>query len=202
MRRPTTGGNLSTRPFFATPSAASGVKDLPVIFDLPLPLAIKRTEEFTRYVHPLLQAYCAKCHDGQYDGDFQLVPIRGRADRTSDALRANLDATLRLIDPKNPSHSVLLSSTLRPHGRGTKPRPIFPGLKRQGLQGSGRMGQSSRGTPGRADEAAHREASPRPDRGVTKYSRSTVTARARFNATKGAAASPKHAVALPPEARP
>ena len=40
-----------------------GIKDLPVIFDLPLPLAIKRTEEFTRYVHPLLQAYCAKCHD-------------------------------------------------------------------------------------------------------------------------------------------
>ena len=34
-----------------------GVKDLPVIFDLPLPLAIKRTEEFTRYVHPLLQHY-------------------------------------------------------------------------------------------------------------------------------------------------
>ena len=104
-----------------------GVSDLPVIFDLPVPLAIKRTEEFTRYVHPLLQAHCAKCHDGQYDGEFQLVPIKSRADRTSDALRANLDATLRLIDPKNPSHSLLLSSTLRPHGRGTKPRPIFPG---------------------------------------------------------------------------
>jgi hypothetical protein len=104
-----------------------GMKDLPVIFDLPLPLAIKRTDEFNRFVHPLLQVYCAKCHDGQYDGKFQLVPIRGRADRTSDALRANLDATLQLIDPRNPSRSVLLSSTLRPHGPGVKPRPIFPG---------------------------------------------------------------------------
>jgi hypothetical protein len=104
-----------------------GMKDLPVIFDLPLPLAIKRTDEFKRFVHPVLQVYCAKCHDGQYNGQFQLVPIRGRADRTSDALRANLDATLQLIDPKNPSRSVLLSSTLRPHGPGVNPRPIFPG---------------------------------------------------------------------------
>ncbi len=104
-----------------------GVKDLPVIFDLPLPLAIKRTQEFNRIVHPVLQQYCAKCHDGQFPGKFQLVPIRGRADRTSDALRANLDATLGLIDPMIPSRSVLLSSTLRPHGAGTKPRPIFLG---------------------------------------------------------------------------
>ena len=105
---------------------ALGIRDLPVIFDLPLPLAIKRTEEFSRYVHPLLQAYCARCHDAKYDGQFQLVPIKSRADRSSTALRANLDATLRLIDPENPSHSVLLSSTLRPHGNGAK-RPIFPG---------------------------------------------------------------------------
>jgi hypothetical protein len=105
---------------------ALGIRDLPVIFDLPLPLAIKRTEEFSRYVHPLLQVYCAKCHDAQFQGQFQLVPIKSRADRSSDALRANLDATLRLIDPENPSHSVLLSSTLRPHGNGAK-RPIFPG---------------------------------------------------------------------------
>ena len=84
-----------------------------------------------RRVHPIrpspLQAYCAKCHDGAVQGQFQLVPIKSRADRTPDALRANLDATLRLIDPENPSHSVLLSSTLRPHGSGAKPRPIFSG---------------------------------------------------------------------------
>ena len=104
-----------------------GINDLPVIFDLPLPLAIKRTEEFTRFVHPVLQARCANCHDGQYDGQFQLVPIKNRADRTPNATRANLDATLRLVDPKNLSHSELLSSTLRPHGNGAKPRPIFAG---------------------------------------------------------------------------
>jgi hypothetical protein len=34
-----------------------GMKDLPVIFDLPLPLAIKRTDEFNRSVHPVLQIY-------------------------------------------------------------------------------------------------------------------------------------------------
>jgi hypothetical protein len=104
-----------------------GISDLPVIFDLPTPLAIKRSDEFYRYVHPLLQTRCARCHDGQYDGAFQLVPIKSRTDRTPDALRANLDATLRLVDPKAPSHSELLSSTLRPHGRGPRPRPIFPG---------------------------------------------------------------------------
>ena len=104
-----------------------GIDDMPVIFDLPMPLAIKRTEEFTRWVHPVLQVYCAKCHDAQHPGDFQLVPVKSRSDRSSNALRANLDATLRLVDPKNLSHSVLLSSTLRPHGNGAKPRPIFPG---------------------------------------------------------------------------
>jgi hypothetical protein len=100
---------------------------MPVIFDLPTPLAIKRANEFGRFVHPVLQAYCAKCHDDKYDGEFQLVPIRSRADGTPDAFRANLDATLRLIDPERPSKSELLSSTLRPHGDGARPRPIFPG---------------------------------------------------------------------------
>ncbi len=106
---------------------AMGISDLPVIFDLPTPLAIKRSDEFFRFVHPLLQVYCARCHDGQYDGSFQLVPIKNRTDKSRDALRANLDATLRLVDPKAPAHSELLSSTLRPHGRGPRPRPIFPG---------------------------------------------------------------------------
>jgi hypothetical protein len=104
-----------------------GISNLPVIFDLPVPLAIKRAEEFARYINPLLQANCAKCHNGEYEGSFQLVSTKSRADRTPEALRANLDATLRLVDPKNPSHSELLSSTLRAHGRGPHPRPIFPG---------------------------------------------------------------------------
>ena len=104
-----------------------GISGLPVIFDLPTPLAIRRANEFFRSVHPLLQAYCAQCHDGNYEGEFQLVPVKNRADRNPDALRANLDATLRLIDPDNPAKSELLSSTLRPHGRGPRPRAIFTG---------------------------------------------------------------------------
>lgn len=104
-----------------------GISNLPVIFDLPVPVAIKRAEEFGRYINPLLQVNCAKCHNGDYDGPFQLVPTKSRADRTPEALRANLDATLRLVDPKNPTHSELLSSTLRAHGHGPRPRPIFPG---------------------------------------------------------------------------
>ena len=72
------------------------IMGMPVIFDLPTPLAIKRTQEFINFVHPLLQAYCVKCHDGNYQGEFQLVPTKNRVDRTQDALRVNLDATLRL----------------------------------------------------------------------------------------------------------
>ena len=100
---------------------------MPVIFDLPVPLAIKRAEEFARYISPLLQENCAKCHNGEYNGEFQLVSTKTRADRTPEAFRANLDATLRLVNPKNPSRSELLSSTLRPHGLGPRKRPIFPG---------------------------------------------------------------------------
>jgi hypothetical protein len=103
------------------------INNLPVIFDLPQPLAIKRSQEFVRGVDPLLQALCTKCHNEDHDGPYQLVPIKRRVDRTPDAFRANLDATLRFIDPVNPSKSELLSSTLRPHGNGPNRRPIFPG---------------------------------------------------------------------------
>ncbi len=114
--------------------SALRISGSPVIFDLPRPLAITRTTEFAKYVHPLLQAYCAKCHNENYDGAFQLVQYRTRADQTSDALRANLDATLRLVDPENLSRSELLSSTLRPHGRGPNKRPIFPGSNDRAYQ--------------------------------------------------------------------
>ncbi len=113
---------------------AMGIQTTPVIFDLPKPLAIRRGEEFTRFVHPLLQVYCAKCHSENYEGSFQLVPVRTRAQRTPDALRANLDATLRLVDHENPAKSVLLSSALRPHGNGPNKRPIFPGSNDRAYQ--------------------------------------------------------------------
>src|SRR5262249_25318829 len=84
------------------------ISELPAIFDLPQPLAIRRADEFTRVIHPMLQSKCARCHNGNYRGEFQLVPVSSRRDQTPDALRANLEATLRLIDPLNPSRSELL----------------------------------------------------------------------------------------------
>jgi hypothetical protein len=104
-----------------------GLTGLPVIFNLPRPLAIRRAEEFARYIQPLLQIKCAKCHNAGYEGMFQLVPIATPRQQTPDALRANLDATLRLVDSENPARSELLSSTLRPHGLGARKRPIFTG---------------------------------------------------------------------------
>jgi hypothetical protein len=104
-----------------------GISDVPVIFDLPPAQAVKRADEFSRYAHPVLQAHCARCHNDQYDGEFQLVPFKTRLDRTREALAANLDATLKLVDRENPTRSDLLSCTLRPHGRGPNLRPIFQG---------------------------------------------------------------------------
>ena len=102
-----------------------GVSGLPVIFDLPPALAVKRAEQFARDVHPLLQAACVRCHNEQHTGSFQLVEVKSRRGPSGDALRANLDATLRLVDPENPARSELLSSALVPHGNRPNPRPIF-----------------------------------------------------------------------------
>jgi hypothetical protein len=85
-------------------------------------------------VHPVLQEKCAVCHNEQHDGPFQLVPIKTRVDQTPDALRANLDATLQLVDPENPAKSELLTSTLRLHGNGPRKRPIFPGSNDRSYQ--------------------------------------------------------------------
>jgi hypothetical protein len=111
-----------------------GISDLPVIFDLPTSQAVKRTDEFAHYVHPVLQAYCARCHNESYEGKFQLVQIKSKQERTRDALRANLDATLKLVDRDYPPRSELLASSLRPHGRGPNMRPIFQGSNDRAYQ--------------------------------------------------------------------
>ena len=111
-----------------------GITRLPVIFDLPQPVAIRRADEFARFIHPVLQLKCAKCHNAGYEGTFQLVPVVNPRQLTQDALRANLDATLRLIDPENPAKSELLSSTLRPHGSGQRKHPIFEGSNNRAYQ--------------------------------------------------------------------
>jgi hypothetical protein len=111
-----------------------GVSEMPIVFDLPPAQAVRRADEFARYVHPVVQLYCARCHNEQYDGTFQLIPFKARADKTRDALKANMDACLRLIDRDNPPRSELLASALRPHGRGPNKRPIFRGSNDRAYQ--------------------------------------------------------------------
>ena len=99
---------------------------LPEILDLPRAQAVKKANEFADYVQPVLQQSCARCHNEKYQGDFQLVEIKVKRDLTnSDIARANLDATLRLINPDDPARSELLSAGLVPHG-GSK-NAIFRG---------------------------------------------------------------------------
>jgi hypothetical protein len=106
---------------------ALGISTLPQIPGLPKAMAVKRAGEFARFVDPLLQQRCAKCHDEQYDGTFQLIRYKTRGDHTAEARNTNLDAVLALIDMENPAKSELLSSTLRVHGKGNHARPIFRG---------------------------------------------------------------------------
>jgi hypothetical protein len=133
VKQTAAGDGADERPGALAPAVIQGaqrermISAVPEIFDLPLPLAVKRANEFYAFVHPALQLYCAKCHDERHAGKFQLVPIKARADRTPDAMRANLDATLRIIDPENPAKSELLTSVLRNHGNGPRARPIFAG---------------------------------------------------------------------------
>jgi hypothetical protein len=126
-------GSLDTAVIYGA-RRGMGISDLPVVFDLPTSQAVKRTDEFARYVHPVLQTYCARCHNEHYDGEFQLVQVKTKQDRTRDTLRANLDATLKLIDRENPPRSDLLASSLRPHGRGPNTRPIFQGSNDRAYQ--------------------------------------------------------------------
>ncbi len=143
------------------------VMGMPVIFDLPTPLAIKRTHEFIRFVNPLLQAYCVKCHDGNYDGEFQLVPTRNRSEQTQDALRVNLDATLRLIDPENLAKSELLTTTLRPHGEGARKRPIFQGSNDRAYQILATWAQSLRSPKNAREPVRAQPGRPEPEDGET-----------------------------------
>ena len=101
-----------------------GISGLPVIFDLPPATSVLRAQQYKQYVHPVLQAYCARCHNADYPGRFQLVPTRTPRQRTPDALRANLDATLRLVDPDNLSRSEILTTVLLPHGGSVNRRPV------------------------------------------------------------------------------
>lgn len=112
----------------------AGISGLPVIFDLPPGLALQRAEQFAQSVHPILQASCAGCHNEKYPGDFRLLQARSRRDLTTVLLRANLDATLRLIDPDNPANSELFSRSLVPHGSKTQKQAMFTGANDRRFQ--------------------------------------------------------------------
>ena len=125
---------------------------LPTIFDLPTPMAVRRAQEFNRNIHPILQVHCARCHNERFRGNFQLIQVRSQHDQTPTVLRANLEATLRLIDPESPDRSELLSSALVPHG-GAGKGPIFRSPKDPSYQRISEWARSLRATrPG--DDAA------------------------------------------------
>jgi|SRR5579864_2112066 len=103
-------------PRSARSRANSGVLGLPVIFDLPPALAVRRSQEFARFVHPELQKHCAKCHNERSASNFQLIETKTRHDLSDETiLRANLEATLRLVDPQNLAQSPLLTNAVMPH---------------------------------------------------------------------------------------
>ena len=108
----------------ARPQRDLGVSGLPVIFNLPPAVAIKRAELFARDVHPILQTALLVAITSNTR---ELPARRNEVERglSGDALRANLDATLRLVDSENPARSELLSNSLVPHGNRPNPRPIF-----------------------------------------------------------------------------
>jgi hypothetical protein len=112
---------------FSHASKALGFSVLPVIFDLPPAAAVQRAEQFARFVHPVLQNACVRCHNERQDGKFQLVEVKPGRRASPDVLRANLDATLALIDPDNLPRSVILSTVVLPHGNGPNARPVFRG---------------------------------------------------------------------------
>ena len=114
-------------PSAARPGRRPAPSGPPQIFDLPPTLAVRRANEFSLHVQPVLQRVCAGCHNENHAGEFQLVQFRSKHDKTPESFRMNLDATLRLVNPENPGKSELLSSCLRPHGDGPRKRPIFLG---------------------------------------------------------------------------
>jgi hypothetical protein len=88
----------------------------PAIFDLPPVLAVKRYQEFALTVHPELQKRCAGCHHERSNLPFQLVRAVSTRDQLNDlVLRANLDATLALVDRQDPARSPLLVASVLPH---------------------------------------------------------------------------------------
>lgn len=103
------------------------VGGVPVIFDLPSALAIRRSQEFARAVHGELQRRCIGCHnESTPDTAFRLLRARTRRDASNEVLlRHNLDAVVALVNPDDLSDSPILNLAFKPHG--PKRNPLFTG---------------------------------------------------------------------------
>ena len=100
-----------------------GPVGLPVIFDLPQVVAVKRAQEFTNVVHSVLQDNCAKCHNEKYEGNFQLVQVKRKRDMTADVIRAADD--VRRVGHANISFHRLSRSRIRSISRSGVFMPVF-----------------------------------------------------------------------------
>ena len=99
----------------------------PAIFDLPPAVAVRRTQDFAQFVHPVLQKQCAKCHNERSAGSFQLIQARTTRELVDPLIvRSNMEAALTLVDPENLKQSLLLTSALLPHPPQNQPILISP----------------------------------------------------------------------------
>lgn len=115
---PDSGLNRLREEFARDPRGAG----MPVIFDLETPLAVRRYQEFARTVHPVLQRRCAKCHNENTPGEFQMIQAKAQRDSANDLiLRANLDATLKIVDRDDLARSPILTAAGMTHGAGGRP---------------------------------------------------------------------------------
>ena len=141
----------------------------PIILDLSPPVALRRYQEFARAVHPELQTHCARCHDADsYTGRYQLYRTRTKRDLSNELiLRANLDATLQLVDAEDLNHSRLLSvaaMTHPPDGRPVLSGPNHPSYRVfltwvRSLSETGQPGSQSFAANGQAESTPVRKPS-------------------------------------------
>ena len=135
----------------------------PVILDLPQPIALQRYREFAKFVHPQLQRACANCHNEQSTGTFQLVQVKSKLDNTNEfVIRANLDAALRLVDPRELAQSEILRAAILPHPPTNRPvlhgpndpayRNLYLWVSRLKSDDSPAAGAPSPGIPGPAGD--------------------------------------------------
>ena len=166
-RRRPPGRDRRRRPS-AAPGATWASRGLPVIFDLPPALAVKRADEFARDVHPVLQTACARCHNEQLPGQFQLIEVKTRhgPDGRRPPRQPRRDPPADR--PRQPGPERAALQRARPARQRPEPAADLPGVERPRLPDHRRLGQQPptrrpagrrrRSDPVRADGADRRRA--------------------------------------------